>query len=234
MKFFFFFSVFFLLSACNFETVKGSDIITQKSFDITDFTEIDVSSAIEVELLQSDDYKVTLECNDNVVEVIDISKKEEILRVKVKGSYAFTNVKIKVTIHAPAINRIESSGASSITIEDYEAKNFELDFSGASEINAKLIVSEQLKVEASGASSIKLRGKAKNVSLDFSGASDFDSKKLIVSDKLTAESSGASSIKVTANGTLELDVSGASEVTYYGNGTISKSDISGAGSVEQK
>jgi len=234
MKFFFFFSVFFLLSACNFEAVKGSDVITQKSFDITDFTEIDVSSAIEVELIQSDDYSVTLESNDNVVELIDISKKEETLRIKAKDNYAFTDVKIKITIHAPAINRIESSGASSIAIEDYEAKTFELDFSGASDIDAKLIISEELKIEASGASNIKLRGKAKNVSLDLSGASDFDSKKLIVSDKLTAESSGASSIKVTANGTLELDVSGASEVTYYGNGTISKSDISGAGSVEKK
>ncbi len=234
MKIIFLFILSVVLYSCNIDSIQGSDTIVKKKIDIKGFTSIDVSSAFDVELVQSKNYKVILECNDNISEFVQIELDGKELIIGMEDFNSYSNTTLKVIIHAPSIERIEASGASEINFDKYEMENFELDLSGASDIEGKLIIKEGLHIEASGASDMKIRGKTKNLTLDFSGASEFSGKKLIVSDALEIDASGASSISVTANGTIDIDISGASDVKYYGSGTIINEDISGAGSVQKK
>ena len=232
MKSIIFFTLIFILGSCNIDSIPGSSNMTKKKYALKNFNSIDVSSSFDLELIQSKDYKIVVQCNENIKEYIDVYLEEECLYVGLKGNNLFSNIDLKVTIHAPDINNIEASGASSIDIEKYKVKNLEFHLSGASDLKADLNISEHLSIEASGASDIKLKGKAKNVDLIFSGASEFSGKKLVISDELTLDSSGASSVTVTANGTLDIESSGASSVTYYGKGKVIRKDISGAGSIQ--
>ncbi|MBL1280510.1 MAG: DUF2807 domain-containing protein [Fluviicola sp.] len=234
MKSIAFLSIILLFTSCNIDSIKGSNTIITKNYELNEFTSIDVSNTFQLELIQSDDFKIVLKCNDNVAQYVDVFVEDGCLFAKLKPHHSFSNLQLELTVHAPAISKIEASGASSVTIEDYKTENLSFDFSGASDFDGKVNVKNQLNIEASGASKFDIRGKAKNSLLDFSGASELSGKKLIISDELIIDSSGASSLKVTANGTLEIDASGASNIIYYGDGTITNSDISGVSSVEKK
>lgn len=223
-----------VLVSCNLESIQGSNKLITKNYDLTDFDCIDASSAFEIELIQSDEFSVKLECNENLEEYVEIIKNDNCIEIGMKEFNNYSNTTLKVIISAPSINHLEASGACEIIIDEYKVDNFEFDLSGASDVDGKLIVSEKLTIEASGASDIKLRGKTKNLDIDFSGASEFSGKKLIVSNALTIESSGASSVTVTANGTLDIDCSGASDVIYYGEGEVIRNESSGASSVRKK
>ena len=205
-----------------------------KKYEFKNFNTIETYSAVDLKLIQSDEFKVLLECNENIEEFIEIDLNEETLSIGLEGNHNYSDIKVEFTIYAPSIESIEASGASDIIINDYHVKNFEFDLSGASEVDGELYVSNQLIIESSGASDISLEGKVENVELDFSGASEFYGKKLIISKALEIESSGASSITVTANGTIDIDISGASSVVYYGSGELIKKDVSGVGSVKHK
>lgn len=88
-------------------------------------------------------------------------------------------------------------------------------------------------MEASGASSISLTGGAANLILEVSGASSVDLVSFPAID-LRAELSGASSADVNASGRLDVEASGASELSYLGNPTLGSVNTSGASTVSEK
>ena len=235
MKFLLSLSILFLI-ACSSQmsAVQGSDNLVTKSYEFSDFTGIRVSSAVYVELIQSDDYKVMLECNENIEEFIDIENDDHELMIGLSNNKSLSNTTINVKIYAPEISLIEASGASTIHFKHYEVDQLALHLSGASKITGSSDIDKQLDVESSGASSTKLSGSAFNVSLNYSGASIFSGKALTIERKLIIDSSGASSIKTTAEGTIDIDASGASSISYYGDGKITSSETSGAVRVNHK
>jgi len=234
MKNLFFFLIIVLLSSCDLNAIHGSNDMISKKINLKDFTSIDASNAINIHLVQSEEYKVTVECNKNIEKHLALNVKNNCLYIRLTSGQAYSNIDVNVTIYAPSINEISASGACDIMIEDYKTENFSFDLSGATDVEGKLIIKEKLKIEASGASELKLRGKTKELEIDFSGASKLSAKKLIVAENTIIESSGASSVTVTANGKLSIDCSGASDVIYHGDATIIAKEVSGASRIEKK
>lgn len=235
MKLFLFLSLslFVIFSSCAHKTIKGSKTIVKKDLDLKNFNGIEVSSFYELDLVQSDTYKVTIECNDNIVKYLDIKVNGKTLMVDLKGNQSFNNVTLKIIIHAPDIESIKASGATEINIKSFNFNNLGITLSGASDLDAILEVKEKLTIDASGASEIKIKGNTKNMALYFSGASDFDGEELIVTETVNIDASGASEIEVYCNGTINIDASGASEIKYYGSGKIENTEVSGASSVKK-
>lgn len=226
-------SLLITLSSCANKQIKGSKTIIKKDLNLSNFNSINVSSVYELDLVQSDTYKVTFECNDNIEKFIDVNVKGKTLMVGLKGSQSYKNLTLKIIIHAPDIESIKASGATEINIKNFNFNSLTIDLSGASDLDAILKVKEQLVINASGASEIKMKGKAKTMDLDFSGASDFDGKELVISEMTNIDASGASEIEVYCNGVINIDASGASEIKHFGNGKIKTIDISGASSVKK-
>lgn len=227
-------STLLLLASCQMSTVQGSEELITKTYDYTDFTAINTSSAISVEVIQSKNYSVELECNKNIEEFISVELNGDELEISVNSNRSLTDVTMKVKIHAPHISMVEASGASSVHFKKYKFENLTLNLSGASEVSGSVKIGRQLSIESSGASSVGFSGSANNVQLDYSGASSFSGKDLTISHELIIESSGASSIEATANGTIDIDASGASHVSYYGKGKVTSNKTSSAASVSHK
>lgn len=225
---------FLILMSCSLNSIEGSSTIIKKKYDLENFNAIELSNAFDVELIQSDKYKVLLECNENIYEYVNISiNKSSVLVAKIDGHHSFSNETLKLKVYLPKLKNVSSSGACSIDFKEYHSDELYLDLSGASDVTGELFVSDKMIINASGASEISLNGKVKNLELDFSGASEFEGKNFIVANDFVLEASGASSITTTVNGTLNIDVSGASDVNYYGNGKLTNEDISGVGSISK-
>jgi hypothetical protein len=117
------------------------------------------------------------------------------------------------------------SGASDLNMT-MQTGNMVITASGSSDIRGSLQAAD-CQFNLSGASTCNISGAAGKTVIAASGASDFISSGFTVQTadvKLT----GASDASIRVNGTMNVDISGASTLNYSGNPTIGKIDISGA------
>jgi hypothetical protein len=229
--------------------------ITTQSYNFTDFTGIDVGYAFELIVTPSSSYSVTITAGENVLDHINVHQDGSVLVFDIDNWIdiwwtSFYNPKVNITM--PMLEKLELSGASKATVTGFSSEHdFDLHVSGASEIDLDMAVGDffteisgashvdghltaiSSDIGLSGASRIKLTGSGGNIRLEGSGASDVDLKGYAVNNA-SIDFSGASHASMTVNGRLDVELSGASSLDYYGNPTIGSTDISGSSSMNHK
>ncbi|HEY31798.1 MAG TPA: DUF2807 domain-containing protein [Dehalococcoidia bacterium] len=237
-----------LLTGCTI--VTGSGILVTEDMDFSDFTRVEVGHAFEVEIVQSDQYSVSITADDNLFEYIRVSQQGSTLKIGVRPTVMFRSATYRAEITMPQLCSlelsgategtvsgfesvedldIEVSGASSLDIEDMVAGDMAFDISGASTVVGEVTAGDT-RFDISGASTVRLRGSADDIVLDLSGASHVEMVEFPV-NSADVDFSGASSGTVHVDGRLDVELSGASSLTYLGDATLVDVDISGASSL---
>lgn len=178
------------------------------------YTKLDVSNAFEV--------TVSDQVTDVVVTVGELAQERVVVRV-VDGelqigfkpnTFGFQpNAKAVAVIPANAnLSDLELSGASSFT-GDLRGADVDIDLSGASTYRGTVEATE-LDIDLSGASDAIIHGVCQTkMDIDLSGASTLKAADLSAMS-VYGEMSGASDADVTVCSALNVDLSGASELTY--------------------
>lgn len=220
-----------LTSSCvgfNEKNVKLSGVTKVSTKEVSAFDKVDVSGAIDVIVNIGNKSEVVIEADSAIMPYIVTEVKDRELRIYNKdiiGFYNFKNNKILVTITTPSILELESSGACDVTINDLKTDMFKVSLSGACDLIGSFECNV-LDLEASGSSDSKLRGKVKNCNIELSGACDIKALDLEV-DSLKIEGSGSSNVEITVQNSLDVELSGASELRYKGEPKYIKTDMSG-------
>lgn len=220
-----------LTSSCvgfNEKSVKLSGVTKVSTKEVSAFDKVDVSGAIDVIVNIGNKSEVVIEADSAIMPYVVTEVKDRELRIYNKdiiGFYNFKNNKILVTITTPSILELESSGACDVTINDLKTDMFKVSLSGACDLIGSFECNV-LDLEASGSSDSKLRGKVKNCNIELSGACDIKALDLEV-DSLKIEGSGSSNVEITVQNSLEVELSGASELRYKGEPKYIKTDMSG-------
>src|SRR5690606_24153975 len=93
------------LSSCDLthKEVNGNGTIVTKDIDgLSGFSKIDISSSFDIELIQSDEYKVTIITDENIIEHIAIEQTDDELTVSSKKGFSIMpSDKMKLLIAAP-------------------------------------------------------------------------------------------------------------------------------------
>lgn len=224
-------AVSILTTSCSFNSIKGSKKIVKKEFELSNFENIEVESLFTIKVIQSDEFKVEVECNENIEKYLVVEAEGDVLKLSLKGNNSFSNVKCIATVSMPNLNDIESSGATKINFIDFTTERLNIEMSGASKINGNVTV-DNLNIDVSGASKINLTGDVVNGKISTSGASKMSGDDLIFQN-LDIDCSGASKIVAHVKNALEVELSGASKFDYYGDPNIVNQDISGVGKINQ-
>ena len=220
-----------LTSSCvgfNEKSVKLSGVTKVSTKEVSAFDKVDVSGAIDVIVNIGNKSEVVIEADSAIMPYIVTEVKDRELRIYNKdiiGFYNFKNNKILVTITTPSILELESSGACDVTINDLKTDMFKVSLSGACDLIGSFECNV-LDFESSGSSDSKLRGKVKDCNIELSGACDIKALDLEV-DSLKIEGSGSSNVEITVQNSLEVELSGASELRYKGEPKYIKTDMSG-------
>lgn len=220
-----------LTSSCvgfNEKNVKLSGVTKVLTKEVSAFDKVDVSGAIDVIVNIGNKSEVVIEADSAIMPYVVTEVKDRELRIYNKdiiGFYNFKNNKILVTITTPSILELESSGACDVTINDLKTDMFKVSLSGACDLIGSFECNV-LDLEASGSSDSKLRGKVKNCNIELSGACDIKALDLEV-DSLKIEGSGSSNVEITVQNSLDVELSGASELRYKGEPKYIKTDMSG-------
>ena len=104
-------------SGCHFDynSKKGSGNITTENRTVTEkFTGLDVSSAIELTIEQSDKTEIIVEADDNLQSSIITEVKNGMLVISSEPYLNIRNGTRKVKVKLPTIENLEASSASSI------------------------------------------------------------------------------------------------------------------------
>lgn len=175
---------------------QGSGNLVTEVRDVATFSDIDVGSAVSVNLTvdAAATHSVVVTYDDNLLDNLITRISGDTLIVELEGSVNLTGgADRSVQVTMPEVASIEVSGASSVTATGSTA-SYRLDASGASQVDlrnlevvdAEIDVSGASKVDvfatgtvsgsASGASDVTISGKPASVLVDSSGASNVDIK----------------------------------------------------------
>jgi hypothetical protein len=226
--------------------------IVDKTFTFTNFDSIEVSNNFRYEISQSPDYSVIVSTHENISQHLDVYQANGTVYIKLEQPHSYTNIDATVTIKMPELNSIKVSGASRGSVNGFESTkplvaslsgasqmdlqvisgNTQINVSGASKITGYL-KSQDTELSVSGASRCELSGSSAKAIIKVSGASQAQIADL-VAQSANVEVNGASRATINTEGTLSLNVSGASRVHYLGHPVLQKMDVSGASHIEQQ
>jgi len=244
-----------LLSGC--EVTGPGGVVTEEK-DFTDFTYVDVGSAFEVEIIQSDSFSTSVSADESFFDYIAVTKEGNTLRIYLNPRHTFTDFTLrartlKAKITMPALYGLQLSGASkatvtgfksskdfnlnvsgasSVDIDDMEVGDIEFEISGASKVSGSVNASD-VRFEVSGASEVELEGSANNIILTASGASKVNLADFPLSNA-NAKLSGASETTLDVKGRLDAVLSDASRLYFQGNPTMGNISVTGASTIKHK
>jgi Putative auto-transporter adhesin, head GIN domain len=202
----------FSIGSMFFNRVEGSGVLKAEKREVSGFSKIDGSGAINVEIVIQNDFSVEVEADDNLLQNIKTEVSGDTLKIYSEGRLSRKNP-VNVKIGMPSIEGLEINGAS--------------------KANALNIKSDELFLKANGASKITIGGEVKNLESRINGASTVDAENL-KSENVQIKVNGASKATVFATNRLEANANGASRITYIGEPTNLEKRANGASSINSK
>jgi hypothetical protein len=139
----------------NFKGVKGSGNMATENRSVSNFKGVDVSGVFQVEITAQKEFGVEVEADDNLLPYISTEVRDGVLHIETERKINTGNP-LRVRISAPDINKLETSGATNVTISDLKNSGIAIDSSGASKIDAADLTAEAANIDASGASCVSV------------------------------------------------------------------------------
>jgi hypothetical protein len=202
----------FLFTSCGFWGVRGSGKVVEEKRKIGEFESLEASGAFTIKVKVGESPSIKIYAENNLLKFINTHVKGNTLIIDTKKNIS-PRKEIKILITTPMLTSISCSGANSITAENINCDDFDVDLSGAGNID--------------------LFGKVGNLRAEISGAGNIDAKDLIANDVVISVS-GAASADVYSKEYLDASVSGVGSIDYYGNPKKTNTNVSGVGSISRK
>ena len=223
------FGLITMFSSCE-DRLSPSGYVTFQEREVTNFDGLDVSAACDVDVsFTTGEERVEIEADDNLQARIVVDKSGSTLRIRIQnGTNISGNATLRAHILTPTPMRyLAASGATRIKLyNQLETDVLFVELSGASSLEGAVSVPDMDAV-LTGASILTLEGNIQKFNGHAEGASIIDDFNLECND-LNLNLSGASNAKLTVNGTIDLDASGSSTLSYKGYPTIRHLNLSGS------
>jgi hypothetical protein len=232
--------------------------MSNREFNLSGFTRINVRFAMEVEIVKSDSYSVSVSGSDMLVDNIDVSLEGDRLIIGYKLNLIsfftapFTRAHARITLpelrelnitgavrgtvkgfDSPGDFALSVAGASRLDISDMSSGSMKWDISGASHIDGQVKIAGDVDIRVAGATRVELKGSAQDLNIEATGASHIDLKDLALRNA-RVRMSGASRSTVNLNGKLDVDLSGASNLEYTGQVAMGDVRVTGASTLKKK
>ncbi|HUQ66792.1 MAG TPA: head GIN domain-containing protein [Flavitalea sp.] len=203
---------------------------------VGDFEGIEVSSAIDLQLVQGNENSVAVSAPGEANRAgIKTEVRKGILHIwyENKNWLRGSGRKIRAYVSAKSLRLVSASGACDVNINgELKSDELAIRLSGASDFKGT-VTTKNLNIDLSGASDIVIKGSTSNLSIDASGASHFKGYGLST-DNCRVDASGATDIKITVNKVLNAEASGATNIDYMGTGMIGDLRTSGASNIRKR
>lgn len=223
------------LSACSFVIIRGSGHVITDERSISNIHGVNLSAYGELNITQGATESFSIQGDDNIVSHLVSENRNGILYIEFDdkwGSYYRASETIQFNLTVKDIDAINFSGAGTIRSTSLDVDSLIVTLSGAGDIDFRNLKADTIEVVLSGAGNVRLAGSAVNQKISLSGVGNYSTQDL--NTKSTSISlTGAGNAVVWVSDTLDVHISGAGSVSYYGHPQITR-NITGLGSLNQK
>ncbi len=199
---------------------KGNGVIAEDRREVTEeFTVVRASEGLDVYVTQDDEFDITVEADENVIDLIATDIRDGRLKIHTIENIGRATKKIYVSL--PDITGLESSsGADLVVRESIEANKISLDASSGSDLQVAL-TADEVEADSSSGADIKISGEANVFYADASSGSDIKARDFKVKTCNAGASSGAD-ISVYVTESLTAHASSGGDISYSGEASVKK------------
>lgn len=220
-----------LLATSATAAITGSGLKLTETRKVTDFSEIEVSDGVKLEVKKGAP-SLVIEGDDNIVPLYATEVVAGRLRIHRKTNEAIrTRRPLTVRVTMRALERLDASGGVDATIDGVWARAFAATLSGGVELDAKGLDVDTFELDASGGVNVRADGTAKRARLHASGGVGLKAKALQIG-AAELDGSGGCELELTARESITGELSGGVGVTVYGHPPKSRVRTSGGAGVE--
>lgn len=213
----------FLFSSCRVgigtgeNRIEPSKTITKAKYPQEAFDKVDNHVVGNIQLVQSQQSRVTLSAPENYVDLFEFKNDDGELDI----SFTQDNINIDasnvtIIIYSPKLSKIKNSGAADIRLDSLTIDELEVVNSGVGAFNLANLKVRELEVSCSGVGSITLSGQADEADYSCSGVGSIAAKDLKARE-VEADVSGVGGIDCYASEYIKGRVSGVGGLKYAGH-----------------
>jgi hypothetical protein len=208
----------------------GCAPLSTQTYSYTDFSRFEVGYGFQVELVQSNEYSISITAPTHSFNLVQVSKEEETLKISLTETFKGTK-KAKITM--PNLYQLKLSGGSRADITGFSSsQDLKAELSGGSRVTGD-ISAKDAEFNLSGGSHTTLSGSANALNVDVSGGSHLTLGAFSVSNA-DVRLSGGSHATIKVDGILDADLSGGSHLRYTGQPSLGSIVKDGGSSISGK
>jgi hypothetical protein len=190
-------------------TIRGSGTLRAQPRTVGAFTAVKAGDNIDVDLRIGAQAAVTVEADDNLLDVIRTEVHDGTLVLNSTGSWSSRRDPV-VHITVPQLERLDTNGSGTASL--------------------KGLAADTLKITLSGSGNITATGKVQKLQLAIEGSGDADLDSLDVT-AASVRIDGSGNASLTPRDSLDATINGSGDVRYTGTIAHLATQIRGSGDV---
>ena len=217
------------------ERVVGTGDVVTESRDVSGFTGVSSAISADIELRQSSTFKVSIEGQKNIIDLVEMEVKDGTLKLRFKKGYSMSYKKnLKIQIDAPSFAYLGMSGSGDVRASGaLSGERLDISISGSGDFDLTQLAYTDVKVSISGSGDVDLGGTTERAELSISGSGDLKAKGL-KAQTVRCRVSGSGDVSCFAAKELDALVSGSGDISYSGSPASVKKKVSGSGDIEAR
>jgi hypothetical protein len=231
---FFVLTLLLLATSCSNSTSYNTDNDLSEAKPLKGVTRLQLDGIFNLSLTQSNEESIRVEGPSELIDKLIIDQQGNLLVLEmegIKGGFNFNKGDLKITLSLKNLEELQYDGVGNVkTNGSFKVDTLRLDGNGVGNLALELDA-KQVNADFDMVGNIDLKGSATRAFLTNDGVGNLDAAQLRVQD-LDLNSSGIGKVEVFCVGNLSLKVDGIGKVSYTGNPTITKKEVSGIGKVE--
>jgi len=210
--------------------ISGNGHVVEESRDISGFTGVHISSGIDVQISQGDDFEVIVEADENLQDVIVTETSGRMLVVKTEHVNIRNARSKKVHVTLPELTELKiSSAGDCVGQTPFDCDNLMISISSAGDLTLE-VDAREIGIDISSSGDCRIAGSADILDARLSSAGDLNAFDL-VAGKVDVDVSSAGDARVNATDEITMNASSAGNIYYRGGAKIIRSHSSSAGDI---
>jgi hypothetical protein len=215
------------------DRVIGSGFVRTENRNVAPFSAIEVEGSGNVTLSQGLMQSVTVETDDNALEIVKTEVVGGVLHLGLKRGVRIARLtRLEFRVTAPRIEGIVISGSGDVWgATPIMAGSLSLAIHGSGNIDAT-VQADTLRADIGGSGDIRLQGQTRNISISVNGSGNVRARDL-VSASADVRINGSGSADITAREDILVNINGSGDVTYGGGARVTVRS-SGSGTARER
>lgn len=224
-------SMMWLLTGCAAHAITGEGPMKSTEYPLENVRSVSIEVPADVRLFQSDEERLVVHAQDNVLDVLVIDINRRSLDIDtVRGTDLRWGTELRFDVYVRDLDKLSFAGSVDFETDGFQTENLDVSISGSGDGELYNLDIGNLSFSSSGSSELEMSGEVDTLRIDSSGSSDVDAVELRAR-VVELDSSGSSDVRVWAVERILIDASGSTDLRYRGQPVIDQQSISGSATI---